>query len=1079
MYHKARLLHISSALILVALLVLGGIGLPGTVPTASAQSQTLSIAVTGPSYVTPGSNITYQLTMKNLTGQEITDIGIFSKLSPHTTHVSGGTYFPEDGGVEFRVSSLAANASQTLTLVVNVGSGVAVGTLIDLTENQIFTYSPSGDTIFGDSLRTTVEAPGTLVAIYKNSSGRAFDVAVDGFQFENYTNTRPSGRNFGDDLKADDMFLLFGKNACQSGNTAATCVLSGPAQKWMEAQIADMNFGHCDGLAATSLRLFNNLPYKGMSSPSTFQAGATTASDLTFPAPAIENYIAHYFLTQTLDPAYDAHITTAPVAAVNRLIADFNKATPIAYTVSIFKMPGYKEGHSITAYGVETVNANESRILVYDNNFPKQRQYITVDMAANTWRYVTAATPGEAPDVYTGTATGETSGGLQIFPLSARDMPGDVFDCPFCNTETSRENVKAAAAGMTAGSITFQYSGEGAILVVNDEDQATGYAFDTETDINEIPNATLTYFNGGLGKDVPPTIRVPFVEADDALYSVFISGKTIDSVSEGALNMTGAGYAMGLDYIELDPDELLEVIVSPDGDFIGFRASETVDAPAIYISYDPVSDQDPSIIFEVDGVILDAGEQSSLTLDPDLERVYFDDTGALGQAFDVTMTMIWPDGDEEVYTQTIDVPAGSTSAFVDFGAWDGLLAPSYYIDDILQNPSVNHRIKLESSTGSYDPTPQANAPAGVYHIQATFANVTEIVLNDVYFTVANLGAGNLVLNAEGGPAGVGAEILVPATALGDNGLLDANESFTIGFDVGLAAADASDFTVDANGEPWDWTPDADPAPSYDANNASFVFAVTGGEVLASCGGFTVIKTAGGAITAPGFTGNIVVGTNHNDVLSGTNGPDLIVGLNGKDRLMGKNGDDLLCGGNGNDVLIGGNGNDLLDGGNGHDDLYGRGGNDTLIGGDGDDVLIGGSGEDTLLGGDGWDYLTGNNQNDVLDGGNRADLIFGGNGNDALFGDNGFDALFGGRGDDAMDGGARFDYCNGGSGSDNSANCEFTFSTSAQAAEAISAQTELVADEGEADVESIRQFVSDYAQEAEGTNKTIFLPVMVK
>ena len=86
-----------------------------------------------------------------------------------------------------------------------------------------------------------------------------------------------------------------------------------------------------------------------------------------------------------------------------------------------------------------------------------------------------------------------------------------------------------------------------------------------------------------MGKDIPPRIEVPYVESDEALYSVFISGKTIDSIAEGALTMTGEGYAIGLDYIELDPDELLEIAVSPDGDFIAFSASQTVDAPAMYI----------------------------------------------------------------------------------------------------------------------------------------------------------------------------------------------------------------------------------------------------------------------------------------------------------------------------------------------------------------------------------------------------------------------------------------------------------------------------------------------------------------
>ena len=131
-----------------------------------------------------------------------------------------------------------------------------------------------------------------------------------------------------------------------------------------------------------------------------------------------------------------------------------------------------------------------------------------------------------------------------------------------------------------------------------------------------------------------------------------------------------------------------------------------------------------------------------------------------------------------------------------------------------------------NSTGTYDPTPQTDAPAGVYHVEATFTNVTEVVLGgDIYFTVVDLGEGNLLLNADGGPAGVDGELLVSQEALGGDGLLDANESFTVTFDVGLASAGMTTFTVDANGEPWDWTPDADPAPAYDANDASFEFDV--------------------------------------------------------------------------------------------------------------------------------------------------------------------------------------------------------------------------------------------------------------
>ena len=57
-----------------------------------------------------------------------------------------------------------------------------------------------------------------------------------------------------------------------------------------------------------------------------------------------------------------------------------------------------------------------------------------------------------------------------------------------------------------------------------------------------------------------------------------------------------------------------------------------------------------------------------------------------------------------------------------------------------------------------------------------------------------------------------------------------NESFTVSFDVGLASAASSNLTVDANGMPHDWI-HPNPPPSYDANNASFVFAVRSSNII--------------------------------------------------------------------------------------------------------------------------------------------------------------------------------------------------------------------------------------------------------
>jgi len=830
MFCTSKILHISITLTVVMMLTVSGILLPQATPTALAQDNDFKLAVSGPSRVASGSNITYEFTVQNLRGAEITDFSFYSEIPANTTYVSGGTHNTMQNRAEFSLASLPADTTESFSLVVNVDSSVANDTDITLTDFDAIDWFVDGEyggylTSPSGGVHTIVEAPSTVVAILKQNN-RAFDVNIDGFQFENFVNDH----TWQDDLGADDVFNLFGPGVCQYGDTADTCELTGPAETWRVNTIKDMGLGHCDGMASASLSLFTQMPFKGISTPSDIQSGASDTIDLTFPGQKIENYIVGQMSFQYTEEYWDEVITKKPSEIVNDLTTAFNAANPVAYELTIEKMSKPFDGHAITAYGIEQVdgNPNHMRILVYDNNFPKKRQYITVNTADETWRYATAATPGETPDIYTGT---ETSNNLSIVPNSFRSYPDptNYFYCTFCPEEATSASVQAAATGQSSkaqvdGNLKVQYVGEGAILVVNDEGQRTGDDPESQTFVDEIPDAQIRLHRGGLGKEVPPTIVFPFSEADDTFYTVIVHGETVSNTTAGSLNLTGAGFVIGVNDIELDPQEIFEFTVSPDGDHISFDASENITAPEIYIAHDPVHDGDPSIIFDIEGVTLLAGEKVSLDLDPVLERIHFAHTGPEAENFIVDMQHIWPDGHVEDYAETINLPAGATSASIDFGAWDGLLHPPIYFDDVLQNPSVNHRLKLESATSSYDPTPQANAPAGVYQVEATFANVTEVSLENLYFSVADLADGNLVLNADGGPAGAGATVSVPAALLGEDGILHTNESFTIGFDVGLASADATGLTVDANGAPHDWI-HPDPAPSYDANDASFTFAV--------------------------------------------------------------------------------------------------------------------------------------------------------------------------------------------------------------------------------------------------------------
>lgn len=795
--------------------------------TASAEDFDLVLEAEGPTYTQAGASISYQFKVINSTGNAISNVKVWNDIPNHVTYVSGGEFFNESPKyVLFTIPTLAAHASVNLTWVGTVDAGLAADTIIS---NSSFGFTDLADgttTGFGPGASSRVDVIGTLESVYKDVNGVAFDVKVDSFGFQNFVHNSVPGRNFKNDLLPEDLAMLFGPDVYDSVDANGKGNLTGPAQRWLTAQIADMNLGVCEGMAAASLRLFNWDTFKNYTSPESIQSGANTAVDLNFPGEVIENYVCYYYNTQYANEVYDSQIYGTANETIATLKAGWGADTPVPYTMSIFivdakgKVSG---GHAITPYGIEKVSASETRILVYDNNYPKQRQYITVNTTADSWRYVTAATPGQGDSIYAG--SGSTNK-LGLTPNNIRDnAPGVYFKAPFGHSTSSA--VAAANSGSPSvlsvsevKEVVISYAGEGAYIVFNDAGQATGYKSDTGEFVNEIPGATVTYHRGGLGLNVPPRITIPFDGPDDAYYYVVVHAETEGNVTSGDLHITGPGFSVGANDIALDPGDEFEFSFSPHGDHISFHATEDLEAPELVIAYDPITPNDPSIIFDIQGVVLLAEEMVMIELDPELEYVYFDHTGPEAENFDVDIRYSWPDGDVFEHDQLVYLPAGTESAYIDFGAWDGLLEPALFIDDVLQNPSVNHRLKQVESATSYDPTPQEGAPAGVYRFTGTFQNVTEVSFSDVYFTVSNLRDGDQLLN-EGANSSDGF-VPVPDSLLGEDGILGMNESFTFTFEVAVSSPSFPGITVDVNGVPYDWSyPDTE--LSYDANDVSFVF----------------------------------------------------------------------------------------------------------------------------------------------------------------------------------------------------------------------------------------------------------------
>ena len=113
---------------------------------------------------------------------------------------------------------------------------------------------------------------GTIVAKLKD-----YDPAIHGYGFKNYGRDHEGSS----DLTIPDVIKIFGaENVCQSGSTAADCVLYEPVDEWVAEKIKTMEGGHCEGLAVTSLRFWDGLPFAGKKGPADWQSGAQKVTEL-------------------------------------------------------------------------------------------------------------------------------------------------------------------------------------------------------------------------------------------------------------------------------------------------------------------------------------------------------------------------------------------------------------------------------------------------------------------------------------------------------------------------------------------------------------------------------------------------------------------------------------------------------------------------------------------------------------------------------------------------------------------------------------------------------------------------------
>jgi parallel beta helix pectate lyase-like protein len=130
------------------------------------------------------------------------------------------------------------------------------------------------------------------------------------------------------------------------------------------------------------------------------------------------------------------------------------------------------------------------------------------------------------------------------------------------------------------------------------------------------------------------------------------------------------------------------------------------------------------------------------------------------------------------------------------GNGDGLVACDIGAFEFF--PLVNDLVTLDPDLDTgFDPTPVPGGPAGTFTVTATFTNTSATPLRAPFFEVTALSGGNLLLNADDGPGGVGATL---TPAVGD-GVLAPGETVAADFVLGLQERTPFTFVVELFGEP--------------------------------------------------------------------------------------------------------------------------------------------------------------------------------------------------------------------------------------------------------------------------------------
>lgn len=452
-----------------------------------------------------------------------------------------------------------------------------------------------------------------------NISDSGFRPDVDGFGFENYGEHPDTV-----DLTAIEMQRMFGGQVCAS-EAAGQCILTYPAERWMNQAISAMKSGHCEGIAVLS-----GLMYYNQTDPGLFEGDRTI--NLSLQNSRLQREIGYWWTTQVTSPGGARKVLESPRAVLETLAAAFagGRKADEWWVMGIY-LPDGSGGHAITPFAVEESGNGTARIFVYDNNWPKESRYVEVDLVNNSWSYLASSNPDEPDSLYTGNASTRN---LEIVTLSSRL---GVQQCDFCNSEGSSPGSNATK------NMQIWQSGEARALAVDESGRRAGM-LDSGQVVNEIPGAMVRNLKFAAGTGRSPVILIPLSQIEGGHLAVQINSTYSGSgVNPADTAIIAPGFALTAQVSDLKAGQRQGMDLFSNGQ--GFN-----------VSLSSGSSISPSITIETDlqrlslsGLNLDPAGMINLSTDPLLGTM---DMSTLGNAKPGTVKLLLTTLDPESGTES-------------------------------------------------------------------------------------------------------------------------------------------------------------------------------------------------------------------------------------------------------------------------------------------------------------------------------------------------------------------------------------------------------------------------------------------